>query len=91
VISVVSNIIPAEVKKVISLYESGSIDESRAQFYRILPLCRAMFYETNPIPVKEAMAMLGHCTPDLRLPLTPLGDANRERLRTALTGYGLLK
>ncbi|MBN1531250.1 MAG: 4-hydroxy-tetrahydrodipicolinate synthase [Spirochaetes bacterium] len=91
VISVLSNILPAEVKRVITLYEGGSIDEARALFYRLLPLCRAMFFETNPIPVKEAMAMLGHCTPELRLPLTPLSDANRDRLKAVLAGYGLLK
>lgn len=91
VISVLSNLIPADVKAVITLYNEGKISESRKQFYRILPMCRAMFYETNPIPVKEAMAMLGHCTPELRLPLTPLSDANREKLRQALVGYGILK
>ena len=90
IISVLSNLLPEEVKRVITLYEGGKIDDSRTLFYRLLPLCRAMFYETNPIPVKEAMAMLGHCTPELRLPLTPLGDANREKLRKVLAEYGLI-
>ena len=89
VISVLSNILPADVKKVITLYESGAITEARARFYRLLPLCRAMFLETNPIPVKRAMEMLGHCTSEIRLPLTPLGPENTEALRKAMREYGL--
>jgi 4-hydroxy-tetrahydrodipicolinate synthase len=89
VISVLSNILPADVKKVITLYESGAIAEARAHFYRLLPLCRAMFLETNPIPVKRAMEMLGHCTSEIRLPLTPLGQENTEALRKAMREYGL--
>ena len=89
VISVLSNILPADVKKVITLYENGSIEEARTRFYRLLPLCRAMFLETNPIPVKRAMEMLGHCTSEIRLPLTPLGPENTEALRKAMRDYGL--
>ncbi len=91
IVSVLSNILPAEVKKIITLYESGKIRESRELFFHLLPLCRAMFYETNPIPVKEAMAMLGHCTADLRLPLTSLAEDYRVKLREELVRYGLLK
>jgi 4-hydroxy-tetrahydrodipicolinate synthase len=90
VVSVLSNIVPADVKKVISLYDDGDIDRCRRLFYRLLPLCRAMFFETNPGPVKAAMAMLGHCSPDLRLPMFPLTDANREKVAKALKDYGLL-
>ena len=89
VISVLSNILPADVKKVITLYESGNAGEASKLFYRLLPLCRAMFLETNPIPVKAAMAMAGHCTDDMRLPLMALSDDNRVKLRKALLDYGV--
>lgn len=89
VISVLSNILPADVKKVITLYESGNIAEARSLFYRLLPLCRAMFLETNPIPVKRAMELLGYCSPEIRLPLTSLGADNSEILKKAMREYGL--
>jgi 4-hydroxy-tetrahydrodipicolinate synthase len=90
VVSVLSNIVPADVKRVVTHFQEGSLEQCRALFYRLLPLCRAMFYETNPGPVKAAMAMLGHCLADLRLPLYPLSDTNREKLARALRDYGLL-
>ena len=91
VISVLSNILPSDVKRVVTLYESGDAAGSMSQFYRLLPLCRAMFYETNPIPVKAAMEMLGYCTSEMRLPLLTLGEENRARLKSALIEYGILK
>lgn len=91
VISVLSNIIPADVKKVITLYENGRIDEARKQFYRILPLCRGMFLETNPIPVKKAMELMGLCSGEIRLPLTPLSEQNTSVLAEMLSNYGVLK
>jgi len=89
VISVLSNVLPADMKKIVALYNEGKIDESRKLFYKILPLCRAMFYETNPIPVKAAMEMMGRCGGDLRLPLVRLSDDNRAKLRQALIEYGV--
>ena len=69
VISVLSNVLPADMKRIVTLYNEGKIDESRKLFYKVLPLCRAMFYETNPIPVKAAMEMMGRCGGELRLPI----------------------
>ncbi len=89
VISVLSNMLPAEVKKVITLFNQGDFDGSRNAFYRLLPLCRAMFLETNPIPVKAAMEMLGYCTSEIRLPLTPLTASNRELLKKTMIEYGI--
>ncbi len=89
VISVLGNILPADVKKVITFYNEGRITESREQFYRLLPLCRAMFLETNPIPVKAAMEMAGYCTSEMRLPMTPLGKELREVVRSELRAYGV--
>ncbi len=88
VISVLSNAFPAEVKRVIVDYEAGRIAEARANFYRLLPLCRAMFLETNPIPVKAAMELLGHCSSDVRLPLMPLSEENRRALTRAIDDFG---
>ncbi|HOK92188.1 MAG TPA: 4-hydroxy-tetrahydrodipicolinate synthase [Spirochaetota bacterium] len=89
VISVLSNILPADVRKVITLFNENKLDEARSLFYKLLPLCRAMFLETNPIPVKTAMAMMGFCNDELRLPLTPLGEENRKVLRKTLEEYGI--
>lgn len=89
IISVMSNLLPADVKKVVTFYNQGNIDEARKQFYRLLPLCRAMFLETNPIGIKAAMEMAGRCTGELRLPLVPISDENREKLRKALLTYGV--
>ncbi len=90
IISVISNIIPADIKKVHATFMSGNIDEARNVFYRLLPLARMMFLDTNPIPVKAAMEMLGLCGGELRLPLVPLPGDKRALLREALTDYGLL-
>jgi 4-hydroxy-tetrahydrodipicolinate synthase len=89
VISVLSNIIPADIKKVVTLFNENRTDEAKKQFYKILPLCRAMFIETNPIPVKAAMEMMGKCEGGLRLPLTPISEENRASLRKALIEYGI--
>ena len=69
VISVVSNLLPTEMHAVCQLWNEGRYEESRRQFQELLPLIRALFTETNPIPVKAAMAYLGFRSPELRLPL----------------------
>jgi 4-hydroxy-tetrahydrodipicolinate synthase len=89
VISVLSNMLPADVKRVVTGFEKGRFDEARDLFYKLLPLCRAMFLETNPIPIKAAMEMMGYCTSEMRLPLTNLGSENRDRLKQALINYGI--
>ncbi len=89
VISVLSNMLPADVKRVVTEFEKGRFDEARDLFYKLLPLCRAMFIETNPIPIKAAMEMMGYCTSEMRLPLTNLSSENRDRLKQALIDYGI--
>ncbi|HPF05602.1 MAG TPA: 4-hydroxy-tetrahydrodipicolinate synthase [Spirochaetota bacterium] len=89
IISVLSNILPADVKRVITLYNENKTVEAREAFYKLLPLCRAMFLETNPIPIKAAMEMIGFCGGEMRLPLVPISDLNRDILREALSGYGV--
>jgi 4-hydroxy-tetrahydrodipicolinate synthase len=89
VISVLSNMLPADVKRVVTEFEKGRFEEARDLFYKLLPLCRAMFVETNPIPIKAAMEMMGYCSSEMRLPLTTLTSENRDRLRQALIDYGI--
>ncbi len=90
VISVVANIVPGDTADMISAWEEGDFGRSKELFYRLLPLCQAMFYETNPIPVKTALALMGKIEGEFRLPLVPISPANEERLRKALKDYGLL-
>ena len=90
VISVVANIVPGDTAEMVSAWERGDFGRSKELFYRLLPLCQAMFYETNPIPVKTALALMGKIKGEFRLPLVPISPANEERLRKALNDYGLL-
>ncbi len=89
VVSVISNVLPADIKRVVTLFNEGKLEESRKAFYRLLPLCRAMFYETNPVPVKAAMEMLGYCGGEIRLPLVRISDDYRNKLRQELVKYGV--
>jgi len=90
VISVVANIVPADVKAMIEAFIAGETAKATERHLTLFPLCRAMFYETNPIPVKTAMRLLGRLNGDLRLPLCPMSEANEDRLKRALADYGLL-
>ncbi len=89
IISVLSNLLPADIKKVVTLYKENKIEEARNHFYKLLPLCRSMFLETNPIPIKAAMEMVGACTGEMRLPLTALSDDYKAALRKSLMDYGV--
>ena len=89
VISVLSNIIPADVKKLCDLAHAGKIAEAVALNDKLLPLANACFVEVNPIPVKAAMNLLGFNAGTPRAPLTEIEDCNREKLATAMKNYGL--
>jgi len=91
VISVVANILPKEVAELTHAALDGDWKRARELHWKLFPICRAMFVETNPIPVKEAMAMLGMIRAEWRLPMCPMSDANRERLRKVLVQAGILK
>jgi len=91
VISVVANVVPRDVKAMVDAYVAGRQTEALRWHEQLLPLTKAMFLETNPISVKTAMGLLGMIEPGLRLPLCEMSEANRERLRSALHAYGLLK
>jgi len=90
VISVVANFAPREVAEMTHAALAGDWKQARELHLKLFPLCRAVFIETNPIPVKEAMAMMGMIEPELRLPMCRMSDANRQRLRSILEQHGLL-
>ncbi len=90
VISVVSNEIPAEMTKLTQLAMAGDFAGARALQRRWLPLMEVNFVESNPIPVKAAMAMLGLLEPNWRLPMTPPSDASRAKIEAVLKSCGLL-
>ena len=89
VISVVSNVCPAEVKKVITLMSECRIKEANELQDRLLPLIDACFVEVNPIPVKEAMDLLGFNAGVPRAPLTPLEKEHRDLLKAEMLKFGL--
>jgi 4-hydroxy-tetrahydrodipicolinate synthase len=91
VISVVANIVPKDVADMTHAFLNGDWKRARELHLRLFPLCQAMFYETNPIPVKTAMGMMGMIREEFRLPLCPMSEANRKRLEAALRSYGLLQ
>ncbi len=91
IISVVANIVPGDVADMVAAFEKGNLKEARRLHYKLLPLVKAMFIETNPIPVKTAMGLLGMCEPDLRLPLCAMSPENLEKLKLALREYGLVR
>ncbi len=90
-ISVLANIMPRESADMLAACRTGDWDSTRRLHYRLLPLTRALFLETNPIPVKAALAMMGYCRDEVRLPLVPMSEASRARLRTVMQQLGLLK
>jgi 4-hydroxy-tetrahydrodipicolinate synthase len=89
IVSVVGNIVPKDMLAMIAAFEKGDLAEARKLHYRLFPLCKAMFFETNPTPVKEAMNMLGMDVGAVRLPLVELLHENRDKLRDTLVAYGL--
>ncbi|MDD2680410.1 MAG: 4-hydroxy-tetrahydrodipicolinate synthase [Candidatus Omnitrophica bacterium] len=91
VISVVANIAPLDVANLVSEFGKGNVKKAQELHYKLLPLVKAMFIETNPIPVKTALGLLGMCEPDLRLPMCAMSPDNLEKLKKALHNYGLLK
>lgn len=91
IISVVANIIPADVKAMVAAFNEGKLKEAKRLHYRMMPLVKSMFIETNPIPVKTAMGLMKLCEPSLRLPMCEMSPENLAKLKTALKNYGLLK
>jgi 4-hydroxy-tetrahydrodipicolinate synthase len=91
VISVASNVAPGEVAAMVRLALAGDFAAAGKQHAKLFPLFKDLFIETNPIPVKAALAMMGQIEEAYRLPLVPMADANKATLRKTLTALGLVK
>lgn len=90
VISVASNIIPGEMIKYVNTCFSGNLDEARKIHYKLLPLFTSMFIETNPIPIKTAMALQGKLKEIFRSPLCSMEPVNKEKLKSVIKKYGII-
>lgn len=90
VVSVVSNIAPGEMSRMVSLASAGELEEARSLQARLLPVIRGMFLQTNPMPVKKALWMKGMIADELRLPLVPMRSGLEPELRGILEEAGLL-
>ena len=91
VISVIANIVPRDVADLVRAALEGDFKRAREVHFKLFPLARAAFLETNPIPIKEAMAMAGMLEPEFRRPMCRMSEANRETLRGILRQYALVK
>ena len=91
VISVVANLAPADVATMCDAYAAGDLKRAQELHYKLRPLTDACFIETNPIPTKSALAMMGMISGELRLPLCEMGEENRKVLKTLLKNMGVLK
>jgi 4-hydroxy-tetrahydrodipicolinate synthase len=91
VISVASNVIPREVSQMVKLYARGDMKKAAQLHARFYPLFKDLFIETNPVPVKTALAMMGVMEEEFRLPLTPMSQSNRAKLKATLKACGVLK
>jgi 4-hydroxy-tetrahydrodipicolinate synthase len=90
VISVASNVIPREVSRMVKAFASGKIAEAQKLHAKFYPLFKDLFIETNPVPVKAALAMMGMMEEEYRLPLVPMSAGNKEVLRATMKAVGVL-
>ena len=90
VVSVVGNIVPRDLRNLWEAYRQSNPTRLAELHGKLFPLCQAMFYETNPIPVKTALNLMGRDVGELRLPMTPMSAENTERLVQVMERYGLL-
>ncbi|MGA1824757.1 MAG: 4-hydroxy-tetrahydrodipicolinate synthase [bacterium] len=90
VISVAANIIPQKMSSFVDKCLNGKWKEAREDHYHLFPLFQAMFIETNPVPVKTALAMMGKIDSEIRLPLFKMSEANTKKLRDVLMHYDLV-
>jgi 4-hydroxy-tetrahydrodipicolinate synthase len=88
VVSVASNLIPAEVGALVHAHETGDVKSARGLHAQLLPLFKDLFIEPNPVPIKAALAWRGLMSPEVRLPLCEMSIANRERLRQTVDQLG---
>jgi len=90
VISVVANIVPKQTARMIREFEEGNLSGARKIHYKLFPLIKAMFIETNPAPVKQSMELMGVIDGEVRLPLCRMQPENIKKLEKALKDFGLI-
>jgi len=90
VISTVANIVPKEMSQLTDACLKGNWESGRKLQLKLIPLIRSVFLETNPIPIKTALSLMGKCTGELRLPLTSMSEGNLKKLRQTMDEFGLL-
>lgn len=91
VISVAANVVPKDIAAMVDAANNGDHVEAKALHYKYWRLFRDLFIETNPVPVKTAMGMMGLIDPEVRLPLCPMSDKNTATLRTTLEACGVFE
>ncbi len=91
VISVISNVAPADMAALVDAFDAGDLGKARALHHKMSPLIDSLFIETNPTPVKAALAMMKKISYEVRLPLYKMSDGNYEKLKKVMIGYGLIQ
>jgi len=90
VISVASNVAPKMMKELVDAVFAGDLQKAICLNDKLMPLYNALFVESNPIPAKAAMKLLGLCEDEMRLPLTPAVGSTEKLLKEVMSGLGLL-
>jgi 4-hydroxy-tetrahydrodipicolinate synthase len=90
VISTVANIVPKEMAQLTEACLKGEWEKGRDLQFKLIPLIHSVFIESNPIPIKTALSLMGMCAGDVRLPLTPMGEGNLQKLTAAMSEFGLI-
>jgi len=90
VISVASNLIPERISAMVNYFANGQIADALSIHQQHYQLFKTLFIETNPVPVKEALHMMGHIEAEIRLPLVSMTDSNLQQLRSVINDYGLI-
>ncbi len=88
-ISVTANVVPSDLRAMFDAWDRGDVEAARAIHYKLLPLHRALFALSNPIPTKKTLQLMGYCEPHMRSPLLAMTGSSIETLKQALTTYGL--
>ncbi|MFA5182719.1 MAG: 4-hydroxy-tetrahydrodipicolinate synthase [Syntrophales bacterium] len=91
IISVVSNVAPADMSALVDAFEAGDLKKAKELHFKMVPLIDSLFIETNPVPVKAALAMMGKIDYEVRLPLEKMSEGNYEKLKKVMMTYGLIK
>jgi 4-hydroxy-tetrahydrodipicolinate synthase len=90
VVSVAANVVPGKMHQLVQNFQEGKLKEARRIHYELFPLFEALFYETNPIPVKETLALMGKIQPNLRMPLCRMTEQKKEKLVKVLKNLKLV-